>query len=382
MNQTILNCNESNYTKIDEYLNENNIKKLFIVCGKSFPNLSISSYINTLKDIEITYFNDFLPNPTYESVVSGVNKYLESKSNAILAIGGGSAIDVAKSIKAFANMNHAKNYLEQTVTPNDIKLIAMPTTAGTGSESTKFAVIYYQGEKQSVTHDSLIPTVVIFDPSSLVSLPAYQKKATVLDAFSHAIESYWSVNATDESKTYSLESLSLIIQNIDEYLNNNNDINSVMLSASNIAGKAINIAKTTAGHAMCYKLTSLYNIAHGHAAALINSELYPYMITNLKRVTDKKKREMLTITLTKLANQFGYDNLEDSKEFIRDLLAKLDLYNVFVNDDDIAVLKKSVNTLRLKNNPLALTEQDIENIYKNLFIEIEKRKKDASKTFN
>ena len=92
--------------------------------------------------------------------------------------------------------------------------MAMPTTAGTGSEATKYAVIYYNGEKQSINDESIIPSTVLFDSSILDSLPSYQKKATVLDAFSHSIESMWSINSTKESKEYSKEALTLIIENL------------------------------------------------------------------------------------------------------------------------------------------------------------------------
>ena len=114
-------------------------------------------------------------------------------------------------------------------------------------------------------------------------MPLYQKKATTLDALSHAIESYWSINSNDESKKYSMEAIKIILNNFNKYLDGDNSVNKDMLYAANLAGKAINITATTAGHAMCYKLTSLYNIAHGHAAMLVNSELLPYMMDNIDK---------------------------------------------------------------------------------------------------
>ena len=82
----------------------------------------------------------------------------------------------------------------------DIPFLAMPTTAGTGSEATRYAVIYYDGKKQSVTHDSVVPDVAILEPKVLKTLPLYQKKCTMMDALCQGIESWWSMNSTDESK--------------------------------------------------------------------------------------------------------------------------------------------------------------------------------------
>ena len=90
----------------------------------------------------------------------------------------------------------------------------------------------------------------------------------MMDAFCHALESFWSVNSTEESRRYSKEAIELVLENMEEYLLNTTDGNAGMLLAANIVGKAINITQTTARHAMCYKITSLFGCAHGHAAVL------------------------------------------------------------------------------------------------------------------
>ncbi len=100
-----------------------------------------------------------------------------------------------------------------TIKPNNIPLLAVPTTAGTGSEATRFAVIYYGGNKQSVTSESLIPDAVVLDPDTLITLPLHQKKATMMDALCHSIESFWSINSTDESKEFSRTAIREILEN-------------------------------------------------------------------------------------------------------------------------------------------------------------------------
>lgn len=377
MEQRIL-APDDDYKQVDEYLLENKYKNIFIVFESIMKSHKIYEYFSSLEKrlgIKTVFFSDFMPNPQYESVYEGVLKYKESDSDLIIAIGGGSAMDVAKSIKLFVNMDINKNFLEQKIKKNDIQLLAIPTTAGTGSEATRFAVIYYNGEKQSINDESCIPKTVLFDESMLKTLPIYQKKSTVLDAFSHSIESMWSVNSNKESIWYSKNALSIIETNIDQYLCEDRSTYIKMFEAANLAGRAINISQTTAGHAMCYKLTSLYKISHGHAAALVNSELFPYMLENIDKCCDPRGKEYVTHVFNDIIEEMACSSTEEGKEHIRNLLNRLDLYNVEVNYNDIDLLVKSVNITRLKNNPIGLDEKDIEIIYKNIFDNIEKRKK-------
>ncbi len=354
------------YDKLTQLIENNNINSIFLVSTKSVKKLHSWKYIQKIteeKDIGITKFQDFTPNPTYEDVVKWVNKFNKSKAQLILAIWWWSSIDVAKCIKWFSKMNKKKSYLTQQIKWNDIPFVAIPTTAWTWSEETEFAVIYYKWEKKSVDHKSLKPDFSILDDLNLKTLPTYQRQATVLDAFSHAIESYRSINSTKESETYSLKALKIIIKNKDWYLNNERIANKKMLIASNLAWKAINITKTTAWHAMCYKLTSIYNIAHGHAAALTNSILFPYMIHNLNEsnCNDIRWIKFVKNKFQKLNEIFWTDN------YINKLIGNLWLYNLNINSNDIDIFSKSVNAQRLKNNPMKLEDNDIKNIYRKLF---------------
>ena len=373
MEQHILSA-KNNYQELDNYLHENNINNIFVVCPDIIKELRIYRYFESLENVKITYFEQFQPNPTYDSVCEGIKKLHECDSKFIIAVGGGSAMDVAKCIKLYANMNCHENYLQQEIIENDIQLLAVPTTAGTGSEATRFAVIYYNGEKQSINHLSCIPSIVLFDSSLLETLPVYQKKATALDALSHAIESMWSVNSNDESKAYSHQAMKEVIENLEGYVKEDETTYENMLNAANLAGKAINITQTTAGHAMCYKLTSLYGASHGHAAALVNSVLLPFMIKNLDKCIDSRGKEYLQNVFKDVSVTLGLSNVEELSNFFSSILDKLDLYNINVSRNDIDILVKSVNPTRLKNNPVGLSEEDIRSIYLNLFDEIEERK--------
>ena len=196
--------------------------KVLVVCDSSFPYLNIKDDILDLPVSKII-FDHFSSNPLYESVCEGVSVFNSEHCDTILAVGGGSAIDVAKCIKLYCKMPEGELFLNQPYKDSGVKLVAIPTTAGTGSESTRFAVIYYEGKKQSVTHDSIIPDYAILEPKVLKTLPLYQKKCTMMDALCQGIESWWSVNSNDESKQYSKIVVETIIQNWKDYIFNNSE---------------------------------------------------------------------------------------------------------------------------------------------------------------
>ena len=370
---------ENNYSALDKYITENGCKSIMLVCDESLKYLNIKNYFNTIEhrlNISLTHFSDFKPNPLYESVVEGVRLFKENFCDSIIAVGGGSAMDVAKCIKLYSNMNDEENYLKQTIVPNGIPLIAVPTTAGTGSEATRYAVIYYNGEKQSVADYSCIPSVVLMDPSVLKTLPEYQKKSTMLDALCHAIESFWSVNSTEESREFSKTAIQMILANKDAYLANEESGNAAMLKASNIAGKAINITQTTAGHAMCYKLTSLFGIAHGHAAALCVCRLFPFMVRHTEKCIDPRGEDFLKDIFTQISDAMGCENPDQACTKFNDVFDSLTISVPKAEEKDFASLKKSVNPTRLKNNPVGLEIKDIDMLYHEILAE--RKKKDES----
>ncbi len=363
--QVILEAQED-YSELDAYLKDQGIRKCLLVCGGSLGLLRIGGYFESVEErlgIEIVKFSEFQPNPSYDSVAAGVKVFRAEQCDLIIAVGGGSAIDVAKCIKLFSNMDPDENYLQQKPVPNRVRLLAVPTTAGTGSEATRYAVIYYNGEKQSVSDVSCIPAAVLMDVSALRTLPAYQRKATMLDALCHGIESYWSLHSTEESRRYSGRAIRMIMANWRQYLDNEEDGNVNMLHAANLAGKAINITQTTAGHAMCYKLTSLYGIAHGHAAALCLAQLWKYMLKHTDRCIDPRGEEYLRGVLREIAAAMGCDSPERASEMYAGLLSGLELAVPAAREEDFAVLRASVNPVRLKNHPVFLDDAAIDELY-------------------
>ena len=352
----------------------------FNICGK-------------LDELGVPYvsFSDFGSNPKFEEVAHGIELYRNEGCDFILSIGGGSAIDTAKVIKLYSTCdrlidsngmfipknhqmiptftNNAKvdklyslsDYIHSPeYKVNPAKHLAIPTTAGTGSESTRYSVCYLGGVKQSITHDTAVPDYVVLEPNYVIGLPDYHKKSTLMDALAQAIESYWSVNSTDKSKEYSRESIKIILKNIDKYMNDNDlDTTREMLRAANLAGKAINITQTTSAHAMSYKITSMYNVAHGHAVMLTLPFIWEYMEDHInERCIDKRGPEYLERTLKELREMVG------GYQKLLELFESLNLGRPFVGDmSDFFTLARSVNPDRLRNNPESLTEDDIRDIY-------------------
>lgn len=367
MKQKIIS-EKDNYRGFDGWVEESGAKKILLVCGNSIKSLTFfNEYLkNIRKNIEIVPFSNFQPNPLYESVIAGVEVFRKQSCDAIIAVGGGSAMDVAKCIKLYSGMKGDGmdgDYLNQEIVPNSIPFLAMPTTAGTGSETTRYAVIYYKGVKQSIMSESCIPDTVLLDSNVLKTLPLYLKKATMMDAFCHAIESFWSVNSTVESKEYSHEAIELVLSYMDEYLANTSKGNSSMLMAAHIAGKAINITQTTAGHAMCYKITSLFGCAHGHAAILCNRVLFPWMIKNTYNCIDPRGEEYLVKTLQEIAEVMGCKTVEDAGLKVGDIFDSLELEIPIATDTQYKELECSVNPIRLKNYPIALDKESIDKLY-------------------
>jgi len=358
MEQNVLHP-AANFQELDHYFHEVGTKKCFLICGTSLQKLRLGLYFETLENrtgVQVVQFSDFRPNPLYEEALEAAKAFRASGCDTIVAVGGGSAIDVAKCVKLWTGMDLAQNCLNQEIVPNEIPFLAVPTTAGTGSEVTHFAVIYYQGKKQSLSHENCIPSAALLDPSTLESLPDYYRKSSMLDALCHGVESFWSLRATAESRNISRQAIQAVWENVDGYLANIPEGNSGMLEAAHLAGMAIDRAQTTAGHAMCYKLTSLYGLAHGHAAALCVAKLWPYIVA-------KAKGTALERVLQDLAKTMDCGTILESVRKFQNLLNRLELETPVPNPEHFEILKISVNPIRLKNNPISLNLEDIDWLY-------------------
>lgn len=334
-------------------------KVILLVKDHAYDYLEIKEFFDDIPHVE---FSGFTPNPLYEQVCKGIELFNRHQCELIVAVGGGSTIDVAKCIKLYCRMDKSVNYLVQETFDSGVTMIAIPTTAGTGSESTCHAVIYFKDEKQSISHASILPNYAVLEPSVLKTLPIYQKKCTMLDALCQAIEAWWSINSTDESKEYSRKAIVTIRKNWEEYIFDNLDkASEKIMTAANYAGRAINITATTAVHAMSYKITALYKLPHGHAVAVCMPEVWKYMLDHMGDCVDKRGKEYLKIILDQIAEimdlsyfEFMLEKMEMSYPIARD------------RDQELDVLTQAVNLERLRNNPITLSSNDLRDMYRRI----------------
>ena len=372
MNQKILN----GISHLDEALE--GATKVFVVCDSSYPFLNIKSDIENMGKPHVL-FSEFTPNPLYEQVCKGIDLFQITKCDSILAVGGGSAIDVAKCIKLAVLAKEGNASLIPPLVGtrvecdgSKIPFIAIPTTAGTGSESTHNAVMYYEGAKQTVTNDGVLPDYAILEPSVLKTLPLYQKKCTMMDALCQGIESWWSVNSTEESYEYSRQTIELIMANWRKYIFENDDeaAKQIMLAA-NYGGRAINITQTTAAHAMSYKITSLYKLPHGHAVAVCLSEMWEYMVGHIDMCVDARGSEYLLDIFNQISSAMGCKTPIQAIVKFRQMMQDMELANPIAvsRANELHTLVVSVNPVRLKNNPVQLKEDTILNLYNRIIEE-------------
>jgi phosphonopyruvate decarboxylase len=326
-------------------------KKAIVFTGKkSFKEVKniFKKQINTLK---CTYYNDFSNNPQEKEVKKALSQ-LNGTYDIIIAIGGGSVIDFAKLFKFYAKISTS--------------LIAIPTTIGTGTEATSFATFYINRIKQSAENNRLLPSYAIIDGQFVKSLPKYIKTCCALDAYCHAIESFWSVNSTSESIQYATKAIELLRDNIIYYINKPNIKNIENISlAANIAGKAINITKTTAAHALSYAITIKYGLPHGHAVVLsigklidLNSKVTP------QNCNDKRGYKFVVSQMQSLYKLLQTNN---ASEYFKTLFNIICLENNLskLGITDIDSITTCVNKSRLKNNPRTLSSQELKTIFDN-----------------
>ena len=362
------------------YLNQNKFDKIFIVRGnKSFKNSGVEKEIKLMNnDFNFIFFNKFSSNPKYTDALLGAKIFIEQKCDCIISIGGGSAIDMGKLINVFQSHQSIEKDITLGIKKISRKLkpfIAIPTTSGSGSECTHFAVVYLKQKKYSIANKDLVPDLALVDYSLTLKLPRYETACSGMDALSQAIESYWSVKSNIESRKYARKSIKLSVNNLFDSVNNPSQISRKnMMEASHFAGKAINITKTTAPHALSYKISQLFKIPHGHAVAITLGYFFELNYFSCY-INDPRGKVYLRKIMNQIYRYFDTGSPKESKHKWFKLMNDLGLENNFkklfknnnVNKslkiDDIKYIVKSINIERLQNHPVKLSNKQLENIF-------------------
>jgi len=310
-----------------------------------------------LSDLGAVPFEDQAEHPSFDSMQSAASRASEAGCRAIVAIGGGTAIDTAKG----AAWCLAGGTLEDPPPESALlPLFAVPTTAGTGSEATHFAVCWHEEVKHSLADDRLRPVHAVVDSNLHLSLPPELTATTGFDALCQSLESLWAKSATDASRADATEAARLLLGSLEVAVSQPTpEARRAMARGAHFAGRAIDVSKTTTPHALSYALTHDHGVSHGFAVALTFGAC---LACRHARPELPPGTESVTALLTG-----GPESSAAAAEAAMLRFAELQqacgapasLREVGVSDSDLDGMVERVNPERLANDTLAPTREEL-----------------------
>lgn len=354
-----------------EHLQNIQGKKIFIVTDPFMvKSKTVDKITDKLIGKEYKIFSDVVPDPPINIIVSGIEQIGKFNPDTIIALGGGSAIDAAKSIMDFA---------KKIIDIKEVEFIAIPTTSGTGSEVTSFAVITdkEKGVKYPIVSDDLLPNLAILDSELVKSVPNFITADTGMDVLTHAIEAYVSKNATDFSDALAEKAVSLVFKYLIRAYKDGNDMEAreKMHNASCLAGIAFNSASLGINHSMAHVLGAKFKIPHGR----INSILLPHVIEYNADISgyDSRNYTNEAIKYSNLAKILGLSNsnvrinvrnlINEIKKMQKSMNMPTTISECNVNINEVLKLKDEIAEIAIKDactitNPRTPEKNDIINI--------------------
>jgi len=318
------------------------------------------------------WVNSIASNPDQKSVFTALKAVGDFQVKEIVAVGGGSTIDLAKILKALLpfvnNLKKAddiidivssKAYLDSDLMMNDCYLIAVPSTAGTGSEVTRWATLWdtVNKKKYSVDAPSLLPNEVWVVPELLTSMPKRLKLSTGLDAICQATEAFWAKKSDPQVQAIATKAIALFVKYFEDFLNGpeNSQVKTEIATASLLAGIAFSKTRTTACHSISYPLTLNFGIEHGFAAAL-----------SLPAVVNINEKAVDCSALYEAIQPFeNYRNLVDT---FSAGIQPMRLSAFGISEQDLPIIAaESFTQGRMDNNPVDLTKNDVELILRDIY---------------
>ena len=332
----------------------------------------VNEVIKYLQKSEYTVFCDIVPDPPMEVVTAGIKEFERFMPDVVVALGGGSAIDTSKAIVYFA-----KKILNlENIKLEDVKLIVIPTTSGTGSEATSFSVItdVQKGVKYPLVSDELLPDVAILDPELVKSVPPNVTADTGMDVLTHAIEAYVSTQSHDCSDALAERAIKLVCEYLPKAYADGDDIKAreKMHNASCLAGIAFDKVSLGINHSIAHAIGAKFHISHGRANSLLlvhvidyNSQIKGYKTIEFSE-TAKKYAEISSFLKLNIFNEkIAVDSLKDAIiKLQKQLNMPLTLTECGIDAKEVESMKDEIAELALndnctKTNPVKPTKEDI-----------------------
>lgn len=354
-----------------QYLQNLVQKKIFIVTDPYMVKSGmIDSITKYLAEGSFQIFSDIVPDPPMELVVKGVGEVIAYKPDAVVAVGGGSAIDAAKAIMHFSR---------EIGKFEKMQFIAVPTTSGTGSEVTSFAVITdtQKGIKYPLVSDVLIPDIALLEPELVKTVPPAIVADTGMDVLTHALEAYVSTKATDFSDALAEKAVALVFQYLLRSYESSEDMEAKerMHNASCLAGISFNLASLGLNHAIAHNIGGKLHVPHGRTNAI----LLPHVIEFNSNITgfspkDYSEAAMKYAKIAKLIGVSGSTTRISVKNLINEIIKLMQrmkmptkLTECKISTEDILKEKKAIAEGALKDatiltNPRVASISDITEI--------------------
>lgn len=359
--------------KLPDIINNEGIKSVFLVSDHNLEKIGAVKKVEDILDadgIKYDTFLDLVPNPPVETVNAAKAGYEACEADCIIALGGGGPMDVAKAVGVLVKYGgDIRDYEGNFKVPGPIApIIAIPTTAGTGSEVTASAVITdtERNVKMSVISYNILPKYAVLDPELIMTAPASVAASCGVDALVHAMEAYMSTQASPFTDAMAEKAMELIGRSIRQFVSNRHDLKAAsdMMAASNFAGLAFAFARLGYIHAMSHPVGAYFHVAHGVANAILMPAVVEF---NALADHDNKYRKIYSyIHVGSVPDDFQPQMLvEELRKLNRDLGIPEHLADVGVTEDKIpAMAEDAVVVANFKVNPRQGTKQDIIDLYK------------------
>ena len=360
----------TNLKDIENFLLKSKFKNVLIIGGSiSYNACGFKKIIMNKKyNFKINYFFKKKKIPEFNELIEIIDLIENLSPDLIIAVGGGSVLDYSKIASSIVKSKDLQNQIQEgsyKLKKRNLKLLNIPTTAGSGAEVTSTAVIYTNNKKYSVEGLEIRPDYFFLVPELLKSNNFITTSASGLDCIAQALESLFALRSTDKSVEYALKSLEISLPNFGHYLKKPNTDNSAkMLIASNLSGEAINISRTIAPHALSYPFTSLYGLPHGQAVFITLKEIMKFNSDYRKNANvnfNFNLRLEKLLKITKSNNEkFFFEYLDNLKK-LSNLDFNLKNFGIDIQNDYRKILD-GVNLKRLGNNPVKIDEKAIKKI--------------------